>query len=107
MKWIGNIGFAQTVEHDGIWDDELVIKKFTGELIKKNFNFHGSGDINDDLTINHQLSILSNKFIYDNFQSIKFVEVMGVKWKVKSVEVQYPRLILSLGGVWNGETNED
>lgn len=107
MKWQGKIGFAQTINEDGIWNDQLVIKYFTGDLIKKNYNFQSNGDINDDITINHQLSILANKFIYDNFQCIKFVEVMGVNWKVKSVEVQYPRLILSLGGVWNGETDEE
>ncbi|MBP5595201.1 MAG: hypothetical protein J6Y02_07450 [Pseudobutyrivibrio sp.] len=107
MKWIGNVGFAQTVEHDGIWDDEVIVKKYTGDLLKKRYDFQGSGEINDNITINHQLSILADKFMYDNFQCIKYVEVMGTRWKLKSVEVQYPRLILSLGGVWNGETDEE
>ena len=107
MKWIGKVGFAQTVNDDGIWSDSIVVKKYTGELLKKRYDFQGSGEVNDNITINHQLSVLADKFMSDNFQCIKYVEVMNAKWKVKSVEVQYPRLILSLGGVWNGETDEE
>ena len=62
-----------------------------------------SGEVNDDLNINMTLSIVADPFAYQNFHQIKYAEYMGSKWKVSSIEVQYPRLILTLGGVYNGE----
>ena len=58
---------------------------------------------NDDLTVNNQISIIADPFAYQNFHSMKFVELYGARWKIKNVEVKYPRLILTVGGVYNGQ----
>lgn len=60
--------------------------------------------INDNITLNNSISIIADAYAYENFFAIQYVKVMGTAWKVTSVEVQRPRLILTLGGVWNGET---
>lgn len=107
MKWLGKCGFAVSQNNHGIWIDEVVEKRYSGDLIKKRYDIQSGPDVNNDITINNQISILADKFMYENFQCIKYVEVLGTRWKVKSVEVQYPRLLLTLGGIWNGESDSE
>jgi hypothetical protein len=54
------------------------------------------------LAINNQISIVADPFANQNFHSMKYVEFMGTRWKITNVDVQYPRLILTMGGVYNG-----
>ena len=103
MKWYGKVGFAVTTDKDGIWTDDIVEKPYTGDMIKARASFQNSNNVNDNLVLNNQISIIANKFAYDNFECIKYVEILGKMWKVESAEIQYPRLILSVGGLWNGE----
>jgi hypothetical protein len=60
-------------------------------------------NLNDNMNINNRISILADPFAYQNFHTIKYINWMGAKWKVGSVEVQSPRLILAIGGVYNGQ----
>ena len=103
MKWYGKLGFAVTSGKDGIWKDDIIEKQYTGELFKPRVSFQNSNNVNDNIILNNQISIIANKFAYDNYQCIKYAEVLGKLWKVNSIEIQYPRLILSIGGIWNGE----
>ena len=64
-----------------------------------------SGGVNDNVNIANKISIVSDPFADQNFHSIRYAEYMGTKWKVTDVEVLYPRLLLTLGGVWNGNTS--
>ena len=103
-KWYGVIGYAQTAEKaPGVYVDEITEHKYFGDIIKNTNRWSSSSDsANDDLNINNQLSIIAEPFAYQNFHSMKYVEFMGAKWKILSVEVKYPRLILTVGGVYNG-----
>lgn len=104
-KFFGNIGFAKAVEDpegSGIYKNKIVPKKYRGDMIK-NVRRSETGDtIIDNITLSNQLSIVSDPYIRENIGYIVYVEYMGTKWKVTSVEVKYPRLILTLGGVYNG-----
>ena len=60
--------------------------------------------VNDDLTIANTLSILADPTLYKHFDSIKYAEIMGAIWKVTEVQIDYPRLTLTLGGLYNGGT---
>ena len=104
MKYYGNIGFAVSEEkmvdgqHTGVWEQQITVKKYYGELSKPvNKWQNGSGE-NQDASFSSQLSIVSDPFAIENFHSIKFAEYLGVKWKVTSVEIMRPRLLLTLGG---------
>ena len=99
------IGFAQQKEvRPGVWKDEIVEREYGGDLIKLNRNAQGgSQSVNDDLVLSNQISIIADPYASANLFAMRYVTFMGAKWKVTSVEVQYPRLILSVGGVWNGE----
>lgn len=102
-KYCGNIGFAQTSEQDGVWKEVLVPRKYTGDLVRNTRKLTGNDKVNNDITVRNSISIVADPYALNNFFSIRYAEFMGTKWKVTDVEVQYPRLILSLGEVYNGE----
>lgn len=104
-KFFGPIGYAVTREiKPGDWRDEIVERNYAGDVIRDSSRWASSQDsTNDDLTINNQFSILADPFAQNNFHTMKYVKYMGAAWKITNVEVRYPRLILTIGGVWNGE----
>lgn len=102
MRWYGKIGYATSIETSpGVWEDKITEKNYRGEIIRCSSRWNNSSSINGDLTVSNQISILSDPYIIGNFQNIRYVELMGTLWKVTDVTVQYPRLVLTLGGVYN------
>lgn len=106
-KWYGNVGFMRTVEdleYPGTNVESNIEKPYYGDIIRFNNRWNSVGDKeNDDLDINNQISILADPFATTHFHEIRYVEWMGTKFKAKSVDVEYPRLIISIGGVYNGD----
>lgn len=104
-KFYGPVGYAESVEvRPGVWQDEVVERMYSGDVIRNTSKWSASSDsVNDDLNISNQISILADPYAYHNFHSMKYIEFMGIKWKVNNVEVKYPRLILSVGGEYNGQ----
>lgn len=102
-KFYGVIGFAETVETaPGVWKDEIVPHNYFGDLIRNTRRLHSSDNLNDNINVNNEISIIADPYANQNFHMMRYVEFMGTKWKISNVEVQYPRLILTLGGVYNG-----
>ena len=107
-KWYGKVGYITTVETEpGYWEPIPVERPYFGDLMKNISKWSTSAKINDDLNVANQISIVADPFAYQNFSSIKYIEFMGAFWDVTSVEVQHPRLILTIGGVYNGDTVRD
>lgn len=101
-KFYGPIGFAKTVETTpGVWEEQIVERNYRGELTRNNRRLQNTNQLIDDITIANELSIVADPYVNDNFHSMRYVKFMGTKWKVTSIDVQYPRLILSLGGIYN------
>lgn len=101
-RWCGVIGYAETIEIEpGVWSEEFTEHKYYGDLLRNSRRLQGSQQVNDDITISNQISILADPYAFQHFHAIRYAELFGTKWKVSSVEVQYPRLILELGGVYN------
>ena len=75
---------------------------YFGDIVKNTRRLRETSNINDDINISNQISILADPYLMNNFHSMRYVIYMGTKWKVSEVEVQYPRLILTLGGIYNG-----
>lgn len=102
-KYYGNIGIAATVDKGlGVWSNEVVEKTYSGDIIDPmTYKYESSGGVNENLNITQKISILMDKFISDNFSGIKYVEYMGAKWKVISAVPQYPRITLTIGGLYN------
>jgi len=106
MKWYGQIGFEQEAENTepGIWEPNTIVERnYYGDMLR-NRTKNESNQIVTDFTISNQLSILSDPFLVQNLQKIIYATIMGSKWKVNSVEIQYPRIILELGGVYKEES---
>ncbi len=103
-KYFGPIGYSMTEETTpGVWTEKIVERMYSGELVRSTRKLQSSDQLNDNINVANEISILADPFAYENFHSMKYVEFMGAKWKVTSVEVQYPRLRLTIGGVYNGE----
>lgn len=101
-KWCGVIGYAETLEIEpGVWSEEFTERKYYGDLLRNSRRLQGSQQVNDDITISNQISIFADPYAVQHFHAIRYAELFGTKWKVSSVEVQYPRLILELGGIYN------
>ena len=102
-KFYGTVGFIVPTETSrGVFIEKRYERKYRGEITRIYSRWNTNPDqINDDLTISNQISILADPFAYENFSAIKYVELGGALWKVTSVEVAYPRLNLSIGGVYN------
>lgn len=102
-KWYGKIGYAVTAETEpGIWEPSIIEKNYFGDMISDRRKRQNSGDSNDNISLANVISILADPFAYQNCSNIAYVEIMGTKWKVLDIEVQYPRLTLTIGGVYNG-----
>ena len=104
-KYYGKIGYMNTVETSpGIYTEQVVERAYYGDFLRNSSKFQTSGNLNDNVTINNEINILADPYAFQNFHSLRYITYMDVKWKVVNVEVQYPRLILAVGGVYNGET---
>ena len=103
-KWYGKVGYSETVETSpGVWTPQDTVREYYGDVIRNTTKWSvNSHSTNDDLPVNSQISIVADPFADNKFHSMKWIEFMGAKWKVTSVEPQPPRLLLTLGGVWNG-----
>ena len=102
-KWFGKIGYCETIETSpGVWTEQITEREYYGDLLKVSKKTQSSENLNDNITISNQISIVADPFANENLRLISYVTFMGTKWKVTSADVQYPRIILTMGGVHNG-----
>lgn len=102
-KFYGKIGYIQSVESEpGYWEEKPIEREYYGDITRNTSRYQNGGQVNDNIVINNILSIVADPYANENFQHIRYVNWMGANWTVTNVEVQYPRLILTLGGVYNG-----
>ena len=106
-KFHGKIGFAgeQTETSPGIWTEGITEREYSGDLLKFSRRTQGSDKVNDDMTINNQISIITDAYLNENLYAVRYVTFMGGKWKIDLVDVEYPRLIFTLGGLYHGIEN--
>lgn len=104
-KWHGKVGYSETVETaPGVWTNQYTVHEYDGDVIKGNTRWSGTSEsTNDNLTVTSQISIVADPFAIEKFYSIKWIEFMGTRWKITTVDPQFPRLLLTLGGLYNGE----
>lgn len=104
-KYYGKIGYAESVETSpGVHTEVITERAYFGDVFRNNRNLQSSGGVNDNIDISNEISIVADPFAYQNFHSMRYAEFMGTRWKITKVDAQqYPRLVLSLGGVYNGQ----
>lgn len=110
-KFYGAIGYSEPVQGIGdredIWEeDHIVERKYYGDVLRNTRKWENGTSINDNLQINNQISIVADAYAWDHFCNMKYIRWMGACWKVTNVEVQRPRLLITIGDVWNGRTKD-
>lgn len=104
-KWSGIVGFIDHTETaPGVWRESTPEERpYRGDVLRNNPGWQSNpNSTNDDLTINSQISIVADSFAYQHSHIMRYVEFMGAKWEISKIEPQRPRLILTLGGLYNG-----
>lgn len=101
-KFYGIIGYAETIETEpGIYKERITERYACGDLVRNVRNLQTSASVNDDVTVTNEISIIADPYAEMNFHKMRYIEFMGAKWKIKSAEVLYPRLKLTIGGLYN------
>lgn len=102
-RWFGVVGYEETVSTaPGVYVEQITERKYYGDVIRNSRSLQSTDQLNDNVNISNVISILADPYAYQNFHSIRYAEFMGTKWKIINIEVQYPRLNLTLGGEYNG-----
>lgn len=104
MKYFGVIGYAKTVEtRPSVWEEQVIEREYYGDVLQVSKRYQSTEYVNDNIEITNRFSIVADPFAYENFAFLRYITWMGQKWKVSSVEVEYPRLIISIGGLYTHE----
>lgn len=106
-KWSGQLGFVKTTEEpagSGLWKQIVTIRKYKGDVTRSSKRVQTAPQLNNNITVNNEISILADPYICENFYAITFIRFMNAWWSVNSVTMDYPRITLEIGGVYNGDT---
>lgn len=102
-RFYSPIGYAELKETvPGVWEEVIVEHNYYGDVIRDQIRIRDTVNVNADIIVDNKFSIVADEFAYTNFHSMRYIQWMGAKWKIASVEVQRPRLLLTLGGLFNG-----
>ena len=103
-KWSGMIGFAEDVTESAqsVYTESIVEKKYYGDIIKNSRKISYGDKVNPNISVNNSISVLADPYAMNHFFSIRYATFCGTKWTVSEVTVDYPRLTLTLGEVYNG-----
>lgn len=104
MRFYGKIGFYEDSKENaiGVWSDNINARNYYGDILSDNRYWNQAETINDDLIIKNRLSILADSYAFKHFGAMRYVELYNQLWTIKTVEIKRPRIIITLGGVYNG-----
>lgn len=102
-KFYGKIGYFTTIETEpGVWEEKIVERNYYGDITRNtNRTTYSNNNVNDNIIISNSISVIADPFATNNFQHMKYVEYLGTKWKISNAEIQYPRILLTIGEVYN------
>lgn len=106
-RFYGPIGFVEQVENpvgSGIWVDNPIEKNYRGEVSRNTKRWDDGNQLNKNLNISNTISIVADPYVSDHLSQIRYVKWLNNYWEINSIDVEFPRLILSIGGVYNGPT---
>lgn len=103
-KFYGAIGYALLEESSpGVWIDTIVEKNYRGDIVLDQRRLQSSENLNDNINIDNSISILADAYAYENLGHMKYIVWNKVAWKIQSFSINRPRIVLQIGGVYNGE----
>lgn len=103
MKFFGKIGFVVTEETSpGVFEEVEEDRPYYGDVNRNQRRWQPNSDLNDDRLVTNEISVVADSWMRDNLGAMRWVEWENSKWKINSITLEYPRVVLTLGGVWNG-----
>ena len=103
-KFYNKIGYSETIETSpGIWEEQITEKFYRGDILKNYKRWQSTENLNDNIIFDEQISIVADEYLNSHAQYIKYVVLNGSKWKVSSISFERPRVVLNLGGLYNGQ----
>lgn len=106
-RFSGKVGYGVTVETSpGVHVDQITEFTYFGDVVRNSLQFRAGESVNNDLSVSNSISIVADAYANENFFAIRYVVWAGAYWAVSEVEIQSPRLLLRLGGVYNGPKPE-
>ena len=105
MKYYGDIGYAETVETaPGVYREEFTKRSYFGDILRNSRQLQSSEHLNGNIRVSNKISIVADPYANEYYFAMRYAEWMGSLWTITDVEVQRPRLILTLGEVYRGQT---
>ena len=106
-KFYGVIGYATTEEtKPDVWVETITERPYYGDIIRESRRVESSQDsVNEGVSLDNEVSIVADLYAQENINEMRYIKIRGTAWKITSVEVQYPRLNISIGGIYNGKTS--
>lgn len=102
-KFFGELGYGHMTETaPGVYQETITEKSYFGDVIQNTRRLVGEGKVNFDVVLTNNLSVVADAYANENYFAIRYARWNGAVWVVTSVQVQRPRLILELGGVYDG-----
>jgi hypothetical protein len=102
-KFYGPVGYAHSVEtKPGVIVEEITEHTYYGDVTRKSRTLENDDKVNSDLTVNASINIMADAYANENYSAIRYVKLAGSYWKVAEVTPERPRLLLRLGGLYNG-----
>jgi hypothetical protein len=102
-KFAGLVGYVTQEETvPGVWSPVENPVQMRGDMLRQSSSVQNDNKVNSDISLNHRVSLIGDAYALGNYYNIKWIELDGRKWEVSSVEIQRPRVIVTLGGLWNG-----
>ncbi|NLE05469.1 MAG: hypothetical protein GX638_11810 [Crenarchaeota archaeon] len=102
-KFYGVIGYAKQVERSpGVWVDEIVEKTYRGDIVLNQQRWQTSENFHENINIDNSISIIADEYLYNNIGFMKYIQWNGTKWKIQSIAFNRPRVVLQIGGIYNG-----
>lgn len=103
-KFCGKVGYGITKQvKPGVWEEIIEEKDVVGDLLKNTYRQNVSSSVNPKIVLNNTVSVILDPYMLQNYNLIRYISFRGIAWNVDSVEVQYPRLVLTLGGEYHGK----
>ena len=103
-KFYGKVGYIQTEEkRPGIYEEIVTERFYYGDITRRSLRWENTGAINDSINLTNEISIIADPYCYEHLSELRYIEFMGAKWKIASIQVERPRITLTLGGLYNGQ----
>lgn len=108
-RFYGKVGYAVQEEvRTGVWEDIITERNYFGELVEKSWREQQAADqVHTNLKLNTNIKIVADSFAINHFSNIRYICYGGARWMVTGVKAEHPRIILTIGGLYNGPTPED